>query len=131
MVDVVSDEDLASRALAEAGEAELGRSVLRDTELLDSLAEAGFYGVTVLRRDTDPWKLAGAVELRRLAAVGYKGKEGPCFEHFQAVMYRGPFKEVHDDEATSTRAGGRLRSAERPSNSRASPIAASSDTRSR
>jgi len=30
--------------------------------------------------------------------VAYKGKEGPCWDGKQAVIYRGPFKEVRDDD---------------------------------
>ena len=28
----------------------------------------------------------------------FKGKEGPCLERNQAVIYKGPFKEVLDDD---------------------------------
>ena len=28
----------------------------------------------------------------------FKGKEGACFERRQAVIYRGPFREVLDDD---------------------------------
>jgi hypothetical protein len=30
--------------------------------------------------------------------VAYKGKQGPCLERNQAVVYRGPFKRVEDDD---------------------------------
>jgi hypothetical protein len=101
VVDVVSDESISTSDLLKADDQqrdELGVTVLRDLDLLGSLAEAGFYGVTVVRRDTLPWKTIGRTELRRCAVVGYKGKEGPCWEHYQAVMYRGPFKNVEDDD---------------------------------
>jgi hypothetical protein len=99
VVDVASDENLASGALpgADGGE-ELGRSLLREGELFESLAEAGFYGVTLFRREPLPWKIVDRVELRRVAIVAHKGKEGLCWERFQAVMYRGPFKSVEDDD---------------------------------
>jgi hypothetical protein len=39
--------------------------------------------------------------------VAYKGKEGPCFDHKQAVIYRGPFREVKDDDGHVLRRGAR------------------------
>ena len=33
-----------------------------------------------------------------MTVVAYKGKQGPCWERNQAVVYRGPFKKVEDDD---------------------------------
>lgn len=33
-----------------------------------------------------------------MTVVAYKGKQGPCLERKQAVIYRGPFKTVRDDD---------------------------------
>ena len=30
--------------------------------------------------------------------MAYKGKQGPCLERNQALIYRGPFKKVEDDD---------------------------------
>jgi SAM-dependent methyltransferase len=101
VLDVASDEDVATRALLAADRAndgEIGRTIVREAHLLESLADAGFYGVTLVRRDASPWKVVDGADLRRVAAVAYKGKEGPCWEHYQAVMYRGPFHSVQDDD---------------------------------
>jgi hypothetical protein len=81
-----------------AGDAELGPSPVPCFELLESLAAAGFYGVELRRRDAAPWRESDGVEFRNVAVTAHKGKEGPCWEHFQAVMYRGPFKSVEDDD---------------------------------
>ena len=37
----------------------------------------------------------------------YKGKEGPCIDHHQAVVYKGPFKSVTDDDGHVIRRGVR------------------------
>ena len=37
----------------------------------------------------------------------FRGKEGACFERKQAVIYRGPFKEVLDDDGHRLRRGAR------------------------
>jgi len=39
--------------------------------------------------------------------IAYKGKDGPCFDHKQAVIYRGPFREVVDDDGHVLRRGAR------------------------
>ncbi|MEO1366424.1 MAG: methyltransferase, partial [Acidobacteriota bacterium] len=61
-------------------------------------AEAGFYGIEILERQSEPWQTVGGIEFRSLTVQAYKGKEGPCFERNQAVIYKGPFKEVLDDD---------------------------------
>ncbi len=38
------------------------------------------------------------IEFRSLTVEAWKGKQGPCFERNQAVIYKGPFKEVLDDD---------------------------------
>ena len=34
-----------------------------------------------------------------MTVIAFKGKQGPCLERNQAVVYRGPFKTVQDDDA--------------------------------
>lgn len=99
VLDVVSDEQIPANAASFASDrAEIGRSIVCETELVDAVVEVGFYGATLIRREISPWKIVDGVELRRVALIAYKGKEGPCREHYEAVMYRGPFSEVHDDD---------------------------------
>ena len=38
------------------------------------------------------------IEFRSVTIEAFKGKQGECFERNQAVIYRGPFKEVLDDD---------------------------------
>ena len=38
----------------------------------------------------------------------FKGKQGGCFEFNQAVIYRGPFREVLDDDGHRLRRGERV-----------------------
>ena len=33
-----------------------------------------------------------------MTVIAHKGKQGPCFERNQTVVYRGPFKKVEDDD---------------------------------
>jgi phosphoribulokinase len=38
------------------------------------------------------------VEFRSLTVRAYMGKQGECREHNQAVIYKGPWKQVKDDD---------------------------------
>jgi arsenite methyltransferase len=59
---------------------------------------AGFYGIQILKRDVGPWRTVRGIEFRSVTIEAFKGKQGACFERNQAVIYRGPFKEVLDDD---------------------------------
>jgi arsenite methyltransferase len=65
---------------------------------LAAFENAGFYGIQILKRDTAPWRTVHGIEFRSVTIEASKGKQGECFERNQAVIYRGPFKEVLDDD---------------------------------
>ena len=65
---------------------------------LQAFLEAGFYGARILRRNSAPWQTVEGIEFRPTTVEAFKGKQGPCFERNQAVIYKGPFKEVCDDD---------------------------------
>jgi SAM-dependent methyltransferase len=65
---------------------------------LAAFENAGFYGIQILKRDVDPWRTVQGIEFRSVTIEAFKGKQGECFERNQAVIYRGPFKEVLDDD---------------------------------
>jgi hypothetical protein len=46
----------------------------------------------------EPWQTVEGIEFRSATVIAFKGKEGPCFDHNEAIIYRGPFKEVFDDD---------------------------------
>ena len=47
------------------------------------------------------------IEFRSVTVTARKGKQGPCFERMQAVMYRGPWKSVEDDDGHTLLRGER------------------------
>jgi SAM-dependent methyltransferase len=71
---------------------------LTEEGFLRAFEQAGFYGIRVLARQGEPWRTVEGIEFRSLTVEAFKGKEGPCVERLQAVVYRGPFKEVLDDD---------------------------------
>lgn len=65
---------------------------------LTAFEDAGFYGVKVVKRDEKPWRVVEGIEFHSVTVVAYKGKQGACLERNQAVIYRGPWKKVIDDD---------------------------------
>ena len=97
--DIVSDEDVPER-LQNDPELWSGciSGALREDRFLKAFEEAGFYGIQIAARQPEPWRTIEGIEFRSLTVVAYKGMQGPCWERKQAVIYRGPFKQVEDDD---------------------------------
>ena len=97
--DIVSDESVPEH-LQNDPELWSGciSGALTEEGFLHAFADAGFYGIEILKFDTQPWRGVEGIEFRSLTVQAFKGKQGPCFERNQAVIYRGPFKEVVDDD---------------------------------
>lgn len=70
----------------------------REDRFLEAFENAGFHGVEVLKFDAKPWRTVEGLEFRSITVSAFKGKIGPCREHNQAVVYKGPFSAVHDDD---------------------------------
>jgi ubiquinone/menaquinone biosynthesis C-methylase UbiE len=97
--DITCDEDVPEHVQADP---ELWSGcvsgALREDRFLQAFTDAGFYGVRILARDDEPWRTVEGLEFRSVTVEAFKGKEGPCYEGLQAVIYRGPFREVTDDD---------------------------------
>lgn len=104
--DIVSDEDVPLHLQAN-GQLWSGciSGALREDEFLRAFEDAGFYGITVLERRDKPWRIVEGIEFRSVTVAAYKGKEGPCWDLKQAVIYRGPFRQVEDDDGHVLRRG--------------------------
>ena len=97
--DIVSDEDVPEH-LQNDPELWSGciSGALTEDGFLQAFSDAGFYGIQILKRDEKPWQTVEGIEFRSVTVEAFKGKQGPCFERNQAVIYRGPFREVLDDD---------------------------------
>lgn len=79
-----------------------------ETEFLEMFENAGFHGIEILVRQEEPWQVIDGVEFRSLTVRAHKGKQGECFEHHQAVIYKGPWKSVQDDDGHTLVRGARM-----------------------
>lgn len=97
--DIVSDEEVPE-AMQNDPELWSGciSGALTEEGFLRAFEDAGFYGVQILKRDPEPWRTVEGIEFRSVTLEAFKGKQGACFDCNQAVIYRGPFKEVLDDD---------------------------------
>ena len=71
---------------------------LEQGAFLAAFERAGFYGIEILKRDAQPWRTVEGIEFRSITIRAMKGKEGPCWDRNQAVIYRGPWRKVEDDD---------------------------------
>ena len=106
--DIVSDEPIP-QAMQNDPELWSGciSGALTEGGLLEAFEIAGFFGIRILERQREPWRTVDGIEFRSLTVEAFKGKEGPCFDRLQAVVYKGPFKEVLDDDGHRIRRGTR------------------------
>ena len=99
IADIVSDEEVPEEM---QNDPELWSGcisgALTEEGFLNAFENAGFYGIQILKRDAQPWRTVQGIEFRPTTIEAFKGKQGECFERNQAVIYRGPFKEVVDDD---------------------------------
>jgi len=107
--DIVCDEDLSPEVL---NDPELWSGCIagafREDRFLEMFEQAGFHGVEILSRSEPPWQTIDGIEFRAMTVRAYKGKQGPCLERNQAVVYRGPWKQVRDDDGHVLLRGERM-----------------------
>ena len=87
--EILDDPDLWSGCISGA---------FQEAEFLEMFEAAGFHGIEILARQAAPWQVINGIEFRSLTVQAYKGKQGDCWDHNQAVIYKGPWKAVKDDD---------------------------------
>ena len=78
-----------------------------EQQLLRELEAAGYYGIAIDSWESEPFRVVRGIEFRAVTITATKGKQGPCYEANQAVIYRGPWKQVEDDDGHVLRRGER------------------------
>jgi ubiquinone/menaquinone biosynthesis C-methylase UbiE len=80
----------------------------QEEEFLRAFEEAKFYGIRIEEFRSEAYQTVEGIEFRAITVTAYKGKEGPCVERNQAVIYRGPWKQVVDDDGHTLERGARM-----------------------
>jgi ubiquinone/menaquinone biosynthesis C-methylase UbiE len=97
--DIVSDEPVPAH-LKEDPELWSGciSGAFHELDLLRALEAAGFHGIAIDQWQAEPFAVVEGIEFRSVTITAHKGKQGPCYEANQAVIYAGPWRRVEDDD---------------------------------
>ena len=106
--DIVSDEPVpeALRADSELWSGCVS-GAFEERELLGALEQAGFHAIAIDAWQQEPFAVVEGIEFRSVTVTAAKGKQGPCLDANQAVIYAGPWKQVEDDDGHVLRRGER------------------------
>lgn len=80
----------------------------QEAGFLQAFERAGFHAIRIEKYDEKPWQTFRGVEFRSATVTARKGKQGPCWERHQAVLYKGPWKQVEDDDGHVLLRGQRM-----------------------
>ncbi len=107
--DIVSDEGVPE-FMKEDPELWSGcvSGAFQEEELVNAFEAVGFYGIHVEELPSEPYQTVQGIEFRSITLTAYKGKEGPCIERNHALIYRGPWKQVVDDDQHTFPRGVRI-----------------------
>jgi ubiquinone/menaquinone biosynthesis C-methylase UbiE len=97
--DIVSDEPVPE-SMQQDAELWSGciSGAMTEEGFLKAFEDAGFYGIELVKFETEPWQTVEGIEFRSVTVQAFKGMQGACYERNQAVVYKGPFKSVEDDD---------------------------------
>ena len=112
--DIVSDE-VVSDELKQDSELWSGciSGAFQEQDFLKAFVDAGFLAVGFDKWDASPWRVVNGIEFRSVTLTATKGLSSPCFDYGHAVIYRGPFSSVTDDEGHVFPRGERMAVCER------------------
>ncbi len=80
-----------------------------ESEFLEAFEEAGFYGIEILERQEEAWATVEGIEFRSVTVRAYKAAEPEIeLDKNQAVLYKGPFETVMDEEGMIFYRGERM-----------------------
>ncbi len=96
--DIVSSDDVPLELQADA---KLWSGCIsgafREDRFLEAFESAGFHGVEILERQSEPWTTVGPLEFRSLTVRAFKPQPDGESDFRHAVVYRGPWKSVTTD----------------------------------
>ncbi len=80
----------------------------QEAAFLAAFERAGFHAIAFDKYGEKPWKTLHGIEFRSVTLTARKGKQGPCRERNQAVIYKGPWRKVEDDDGHTLVRGQRM-----------------------
>jgi arsenite methyltransferase len=86
---------------------------LQEYDFLQAFVNAGFIAVSYDKWESQPWQVVEGIEFRSVTITAVKPQNEACIDKCHAVIYRGPFSEVYDDEGHVYYRGQRMAVCER------------------
>jgi SAM-dependent methyltransferase len=107
--DIVSDEHVPAHLKADktlwSG---CISGAFQEEAFMQAFLDAGFIAVTYDKWDAEPWQVVEGIEFRSVTLTAVKPSEIASDDLGQAVIYKGPFKEVYDDAGRAYPRGQRV-----------------------
>ena len=85
----------------------------QEQEMVEMFITAGFQSVSFDKWSAEPWQVIEDIEFRSLTLTAVKPEGTECLDRGHAVIYRGPFNIVKDDEGHEFPRGERMAVCER------------------
>lgn len=112
--DIVADEPVPEE-LKQDGELWSGciAGAMQEYAFLQGFVDAGFVAVTLDKWADEPWRVVEGIEFRPVTVTAVKPEKTQCLDYGHAVIYKGPFEKVYDDEGHVYCRGQRMAVCER------------------
>lgn len=81
---------------------------MQEHEFLQAFIQAGFVAVAYDKWENEPWQVVEEIEFRSVTITAVKPINEDPIDKGHAVIYRGPFSEVYDDEGNVYMRGQRM-----------------------
>ena len=85
----------------------------KESEILEIFKETGFQGVCIDKWSAEPWQVIEDIEFRSVTITAVKGSCTECIDKGHAVIYRGPYSYIRDDDNHEYPRGERIAVCER------------------
>ena len=107
--DIVADEAVPS-ALKDDPELWSGciSGAFQEAEFLNAFVDAGFVAVAYDKWDSEPWQVVDGIEFRSVTLTATKPASDDDYDGGHALLYKGPYAQVKDDEGRVYYRGERM-----------------------
>jgi arsenite methyltransferase len=112
--DIVSDESIPAHLKTDP---ELWSGCIagafQEQAFVRAFVEGGFIAVKLEQWSAEPWRVVEGIEFRPVTLTAVKGYGRECLDRGHAVIYRGPYAEIRDEEGHVFPRGERIAVCER------------------
>lgn len=84
-----------------------------ERDFIRAFESAGFHAIRLDQWSSEPWRVIDGIEFRSVTLTAVKGEGRTCIDRGHAVIYRGPYTEVRDEEGHIFPRGERIAVCER------------------